>query len=92
MLVILVIAETPNNHLGCINPYTLLWDKLPTSTGEFTGFSEPSTVWLGTGSFDEIDWKSSCDSAEGSPRWLVGLEFLYPTVGDVVGPVLGYTP
>ena len=30
------MEEIPNNHLGCMKPCK--WDKLPTSTGEFTGF------------------------------------------------------
>ena len=38
--VILLMAEIPNNHLGCMKPYKQ-WDKLPTSTG--AGF-QPSTV------------------------------------------------
>ena len=29
---ILLMAEIPNNHLGCMKPYKH-WDKLPTSTG-----------------------------------------------------------
>ena len=32
MLVILLVEEIPNNHLGCIK-HCKQWDKLPTSTG-----------------------------------------------------------
>ena len=39
------------HHLECIKPCNG-WDKLPTATGEFTGFSEPSTVWRDPGSLD----------------------------------------
>ena len=36
-LMILLMKEIPNNHLGCIKPCKQ-WDKLPSSTGDFTGF------------------------------------------------------
>ena len=36
-LIILLMEEIPSNHLGCIKPCKS-WDRLPTSTGEFTGF------------------------------------------------------
>ena len=32
-----VDGRNPANHLGCRKP-CIQWDKLPTSTGEFTGF------------------------------------------------------
>ena len=38
------MAEIPNNHLGGIKPSKIMGFQLPTSTGEFAGFSEPSTV------------------------------------------------
>ena len=37
ILIILLMEEIPNNHLRCIKPCKE-WDKLPTSTGEFTRF------------------------------------------------------
>ena len=40
---VLLMAEIPNNHLGCMKPQKQR-DKLPTSTG--AGF-QPSTVLMG---------------------------------------------
>jgi len=41
-MTLLLMAEIPNNHLGCMKPYKQ-WDKRPQSQLVIAGF-EPSTV------------------------------------------------
>ena len=58
---ILLMAEIPNNHLGCMKPYKQ-WDKLPTSTGDRRIWAINSDSWLMTTSV-------CCQAEDPTCRW-----------------------
>ena len=46
-LILLMVQKSQNNHLGCIKNPVHNWDKLASSTGEFTGFlNHQQYVWI----------------------------------------------